>query len=78
MTSLQDKIISVFIDKQKRILKDTEVSIELVNQGIPCSSEDVRRLTQSLSPALFQLRVNDDRTTTIRVEPKVNYFFVVV
>jgi len=55
------------------------VSTELVKQGIPCNAEDVRRLTQSLSPALFQLILNADRTTSILVEPKVkNYFFIVV
>jgi hypothetical protein len=78
MNSLQDRIISVFIDKQTRGLKNTEVSTELVKQGIPCNAEDVRRLTQSLSPALFQLILNADRTTTILVEPKVNYFFIVI
>jgi len=73
MTSLQDRIISVFIDKQTRVLKDTELSSALINQGIPCDVEAVRRQVQALSPALFQLMFNDDRTVTIRVEPKVNY-----
>lgn len=73
MTSLQDKILSVFIDKRRRVLKDTEVSNALVDQGIPCTTDDILRHVGLLSPALFQLTPNNDRTaTTIRVEPQVN------
>jgi hypothetical protein len=76
MTTLQDRILSVFIDHQTRVLKDSDVMNGLINQGIPCSIEDVRRQVQSLSPALFQMVFNEDRTVvTIRVEPTVKYLF---
>ncbi len=78
MFSLQDRIISVFIDNQTRVLKDIEVSNAIVEQGIPCNVEDVRRHAQSLSPALFQLMFDNDRTATIHVEPKVNALFIII
>ena len=72
MTSVQDSILSVFLDKQARVLKDTDVSTALVNQGIPCDTDDVRRHVRLLSPGLFHLTDNTDGTITIRVDPKVN------
>jgi hypothetical protein len=74
MTNLSDKIISVFLDKQILILKDSEISLSLVAQGIQCYTEEVRRHAQSLSPTLFQLSFNKDSSITIRVDPKVIYF----
>jgi hypothetical protein len=75
MTSVQDSILSVFLDKQARVLKDTDLSTALINKGIPCSADDVRRHVRLLSPGLFQLTDNDDGTITIRVDPKVNCLF---
>lgn len=71
MTNLPDKIITIFLDKQSLILKDSEISLSLVAQGIQCYTEEVRRHVQSLSPALFQLSVNKNNTMTICVEPTV-------
>jgi hypothetical protein len=78
MASLPDSIVSVFLDKQAHALKNTEVSIALVNQGIPCNPEDVRRHVQLLSPALIQLIPPEDKTITIRVDPKVNNVLVLL
>jgi hypothetical protein len=76
MTNLPDSIISVFLDKQAHVLKDTELCNALVNQGIPCNVDDIRRHVQLLSPSLFQLTLNKDGTQIIRVEPKVNDLFL--
>ena len=75
MTSLQDAILSAFIERKTRQLKDTDVSLALSKQGIDCDPEDIRRHVHLLSPALFQLIFNTDQTLTIRVEPTVNQFF---
>jgi len=71
MTNLSDKIISVFLDKQVLILKNSDISLSLIAQGIQCYAEDVRRHAQLLSPGLFQLSYNKDSTVTIRVDPQV-------
>ncbi|CAF4921366.1 unnamed protein product, partial [Rotaria sp. Silwood1] len=71
MTSLPDSIISVFLEKRQCILTDTEVNNALVNQGISCNVEDIRRHVQLLSPGLFQLINNANERVTIRVEPKI-------
>jgi hypothetical protein len=76
MTSLQDEILSAFIDQNICELKDTEVSIALTRKGIACSPEEVRRQVQLLSPALFQLIFNGDKPATICVKPIVNNFFL--
>jgi hypothetical protein len=78
MTNLQDGILLAFIDQNARQLKDTDVSIALTRKSIACSPEEVQRHVRSLSPALFQLTFNADKTVTIRVEPTVNYFFFFV
>ena len=74
MTNLSDKIISVFLDKQILTLKDSEISLSLVAQGTQCYIEEVRRTAQSLSPGLFQILYNKDKSLTIRIDPKVNFF----
>ncbi len=74
MTNLSDKIISVFLDKHVLTLKDSEISLALVAQGIPLYTEEVRRYAQSLSPALFQLLFNKDSSMTIQVDPRVIHF----
>ncbi|CAF4099811.1 unnamed protein product, partial [Rotaria sp. Silwood1] len=71
MTSLPDSIISVFLEKRQCVLTDTEVNNALVNQGISCNVEDIRRHVQLLSPGLFQLINNANERVTIRVEPKI-------
>ncbi|CAF2528528.1 unnamed protein product [Rotaria sp. Silwood2] len=71
MASLSDSIISVFLDKRQCILTDTDVNNALVNQGISCNVEDIRRHVQILSPGLFQLINNANGRVTIRVEPKI-------
>ena len=78
MTSLPNSIVSVFLDKQARVLKDSEISTALVNQGILCNVEEIRRHVKLLSPALFQLIFDRDGTITIHVEPKVICFCVIL
>jgi hypothetical protein len=77
MTNLSDKIITVFLDKQTDILKDSDISLSLVAQGIQCYVEEVRRHVQSLSPALFQLSFNKDNKMTISLDPTVIDYLVV-
>lgn len=72
MTNLSDKIISVFLDKQILILKDSDINLSLITQGIQCYIEEVRRHVQSLSPGLFQLLFNKDNSIIIHVDPQVN------
>jgi hypothetical protein len=74
MSNLFDKIITVFLDKQASVLKDTDISLLLIAQGIQCYTEDIRRHVQTLSPALFRLTVSNDNTITVRVDPTVNEF----
>ncbi len=71
MANLSDEILSVFLNKQVLILKDSDISHSLVAQGIQCYTEEVRRCVQSLTPALFQLLVNKDSSISIRVDPEV-------
>ena len=71
MTNLSDKIISVFLDKEALVLKDSDISLSLVAQGIQCYTEEVRHRVQLLSPGLFQLSFNKDNSITIHVDPKV-------
>jgi hypothetical protein len=71
MTNLSDRIISVFLDKQVLVLTDSDISLSLVAQGVQCYTEEVRRHVQLLSPSVFQLSLNKDKTT-IHVDPKVN------
>jgi hypothetical protein len=71
MTNFSDQIISVFLAKKILILKDAEISLALIAQGIQCYTEEVRRHVQSLSPALFQISFIKDSSMTIRVDPKV-------
>ena len=78
MTSLQDEILSAFLDRNKDELTDAELTAAVAKTGIPVERETVRRHVQFLSPALFQLVQNTDQTLTIRVEPKVILRFVVV
>jgi hypothetical protein len=76
MTNLSDKIISVFLDKKILILKDSDISLSLIAQGIQCYTEEVRRLAQLLSPTLFQLSFSKNNTMTISVDPQViNFIF---
>ena len=77
MTNLSDNIIKVFLNKQVLTLKDSDISLSLVAQGIQCYKEEVRRHVQSLSPTLFQLSVNKDNTTTIRIDPTVIIFLFI-
>ncbi|CAF4797892.1 unnamed protein product, partial [Rotaria socialis] len=58
--------------KQSLALKDSDISLSLVAQGVQCYKEEVRRHVQSLSPALFQLSINKDNTTGIRVDPAID------
>ncbi len=76
MTNLSDKIISVFLEKEALVLKDSEISLSLVAQGIQCYAEEVRRHVQSLSPALFQLSFNKDNKMTISLDPTVINYLV--
>jgi hypothetical protein len=71
MTNFSDQIISVFLAKKILILKDAEISLALIAQGIQCYTEEVCRHVQSLSPGLFQISFNKDSSMTIRVDPKV-------
>jgi hypothetical protein len=71
MTNLSDKIISVFLEKEALVLKDSEISLSLVAQGIQCYIEEVRHRVRLLSPGLFQLSFNKDNSVTIHVDPKV-------
>jgi hypothetical protein len=76
MTNLSDKIISVFLDKKILILKDSDISLSLIAQGIQCYTEEVRRHAQLLSPTLFQLSFSKNNTMTISVDPQViNFIF---
>ncbi|CAF1451106.1 unnamed protein product [Rotaria magnacalcarata] len=72
MTNLSDNIIKVFLTKQVLALKDSDISLSLVAQGVQCYKEEVRCHVQSLSPALFQLSINKDNTTTIRIDPTID------
>ncbi|CAM4964904.1 unnamed protein product [Rotaria socialis] len=72
MANLSDNIIKVFLTKQSLALKDSDISLSLVAQGVQCYKEEVRRHVQSLSPALFQLSINKDNTTGIRVDPAID------
>lgn len=71
MTNLSDQIISVFLNKQELILKDSDISLSLIAQGVQCYTEEIRRRIQSLSPGLFQISFHKDSSLTIQVEPKV-------
>jgi hypothetical protein len=75
MTNLSDKIISVFLEKQVPVLKDSDISHSLVAQGTQCYIEDVRHRAQLLSPGLFQLTFHKDTSMTIHVDPKVIHFY---
>jgi len=76
MTNIPDKIISVFLDKKLLTLKDSDISLSLIAQGVQCYIEEVRRHAQLLTPALFQLSFNKNSTMTISVDPKViNFIF---
>jgi hypothetical protein len=76
MTNLSEKILTVFLDKQTVVLKDSDISLSLVAQGIQCYVEEVRRHVQSLSPALFQLSFNKDNKMTISLDPTVINYLV--
>lgn len=71
MTSLQDAIISAFLDQNRNELTDAELTAAVAKTGISYELDTVRRHVRSLSPALFQLTTNTDQTLVIRVEPKV-------
>ncbi|CAF3089011.1 unnamed protein product [Rotaria sp. Silwood2] len=72
MTNLSNDIISVFLNKQVLSLKDSNISLSLIAQGIQCYTEEVRHHVQSLSPTLFQLSFNKDNTMIIRVDPQID------
>jgi hypothetical protein len=63
------------MDRKARVLEDKDVSIGLNNQGIPCTPEDIHRHVQLLSPGLFQLTFDQNRTMMITVDPKVCCWF---
>ncbi|CAF4224636.1 unnamed protein product [Rotaria socialis] len=71
MSRLGDDIISVFLDRRQCVLTDTDVFRALNSQGISCTVESVRQQVQLLSPALFHLMSNENRTVTISVDPKI-------
>lgn len=73
MTSLYDGILSVFLDRSKRELTDTELNEALVKDGINCGIDVVRRHVDCLRPGIFQLTKNHDESLIIRVEPEVTY-----
>lgn len=75
MSDLPNKVISVFLEKQALTLKDSEISLSLVAQGTQCYTENVRRIAQNLSPSLFLILINPDKSMTITVEPKVYLLF---
>ncbi|CAF4600210.1 unnamed protein product, partial [Rotaria magnacalcarata] len=70
MSRLGDDIISVFLDRRQCVLTDADVFKALNHQGISCTIESVRQQAQLLSPALFHLMPNENRTVTINVDPK--------
>ena len=74
MNNLQNEILTVFINKNTLELKDTDVSSELAGNGVACTPKEVCQQVKLLSPGLFELNFNSDRTTTIRVKPRVNHF----
>ncbi|CAF1935738.1 unnamed protein product [Rotaria magnacalcarata] len=71
MSRLGDDIISVFLDRRQCVLTDADVFKALNHQGISCTVESVRQQAQLLSPALFHLMPNENRTVTINVDPKI-------
>ena len=71
MTDLSEKILKVFVDKQCVVLKDSDISLSLISQGIRCYTAEVRHHVQVFSPALFQLTINEDNSIIVHVEPKV-------
>ncbi|CAF0879399.1 unnamed protein product [Adineta ricciae] len=72
MTNLSEKILKVFVDKQCVVLKDSDISLSLISQGIQCYTAEIRHQVQALSPALFELTVNKDNSITVHVEPKLD------
>jgi hypothetical protein len=74
MNNLQDDILAVFINKNSLELKDTDVSSELARIAVTCTPDEVCQQVRLLSPVLFELNSNPDRTTTIRVKPRVKHF----
>lgn len=72
MTSLEDAILLVFIERNQREFKDSEIVNFLNGQGFHCDSDAVRRHAQALSPALFQIIYNTGNSVSIRVDPIVN------
>ncbi|CAF3645504.1 unnamed protein product [Rotaria sordida] len=72
MSNLSDNIISIFVNKQVLTLKDSDINLALIAQGIQCYIEEVRHHVQILSPTLFQLSFNKDNTMTIHVDPQID------
>lgn len=71
MTTLYDGILSVFLNRNKQEMTDTELNDALAKDGMNCNLDAVRRHVQSLSPAIFHLIKDYDESLIIRVEPKV-------
>lgn len=74
MTSLEDGILSIFIEQNRREFKDSEISRILNGKGFDCDSNTIHRHVQLLSPALFQIIYNSDKSMTIRFKPTVIFF----
>ena len=71
MTSLYDGILSVFLNRHKREMTDTELNEALAKDGMNWDLDVVRRHVQLLDPAIFHSIKNHDESLIVRVEPKV-------
>ena len=72
MANLADRIISIFLDQQTSQLRDVDILNALTQQGLPCEKESIRREVTRLSPALFEIELDENNELIINVRPKVN------